>query len=884
MWRTRRRPWLYAKREGIVPMNSDWEQVLLSYLHDPPDKALDIRGHEGRAAGLATLAFGREITREGLHRDTRTEDQLGSVAERLPMPNPGTSYERAVRPEDASLLVSHPLSGTDRRVPTSQLHSEALQETLKLILQRVVTEHDTDWARRRFLALWRCWRDELATRTTDWGLLPAETRLPDHTIWNHMDIVAGLQPALAGNHGAAFLSFSLGPVQTFIAAARSVRDLWSGSYLLSWLTFQAMRPLLDAVGPSAFIFPALRGNPLLDRYLREARQGLGELLKVDADAERLLLPCLPNRFVAVVPWGRDGSDARELCDGCEQACEDAWRKIAQTVREFIAPQFRSAPHSADWDRLWSAQVGSCFEVRTAVLPERECRDQVLDRLLDGSFHQRVEAVRSLARALPQADSPRYPQESAGLWMGQLEVLARLSETSRAVRHVPDYHPEGNVPGKCSLLGSYEQMGPATLDQSREFWEELAKQPPLGGSRIGNRERLCAVSLVKRFAWPAFLVPELGCKLSDRRFDDTATVAAARWLKDAKHYPAIDLDSVWKNEKEWSGQWLHWSRPHEDQDEGSVPPQLWARIQEKKRKQGVPPVYYAVLMIDGDHMGRWLRGEHGPTVREALHPKLRAYFETLPGADDGLKARRPVGPALHASISEALTNFALHFVRDIVGKHDGELIYAGGDDVLALLPAATALACARELSETFQKDWHTDRNGRERLLMGGKSTISAGLAVVHYKEDLRFALDRARRAEKAAKAAGRNALELAVCRRSGEHSFALLPWAQCEQVQELVNIFLDGVSDRWAYNLRAELPTLQGTEEIIPWSMVDAEVRRLLGRLEKIDRDRVQEPALAFLDSYRQALTGTRGRPQAEALEGFVTLCQAASFLARGRDE
>ena len=29
--------------------------------------------------------------------------------------------------------------------------------------------------------------------------------------------------------------FQAGPVQPFIAAARSTRDLWSGSYMLSWL-------------------------------------------------------------------------------------------------------------------------------------------------------------------------------------------------------------------------------------------------------------------------------------------------------------------------------------------------------------------------------------------------------------------------------------------------------------------------------------------------------------------------------------------------------------------------------------------------------------------------------------------------------------------------
>jgi CRISPR-associated protein Cmr2 len=524
-------------------------------------------------------------------------------------------------------------------------------------------------------------------------------------------------------------------------------------------------------------------------------------------------------------------------------------------------------------------------VVTARLPERECRDDAFTRLLEETFRQRAGDVRSLARAIPQAHRPGYAQESAGLWMGQLEVLGRLSEVCRAVRHVPDYRPEGDVPAKCSLLGSYEQMGPAGLEESRNFWRYVAENSPPGGSRVGHTERLCAVSLVKRFAWPAFFAPQLHINPKMRRFADTATVAAARWLKDA---PELDPEVVWKEEKEWSGQWLHWSKPNQDADEPSVPGgvngALWKLIRQKRERKS-PPAYYAVLMIDGDEMGKWLRGEKGPTVREVLHPKLRAYFEALPDAEGGLKAQRPVGPALHASISEALTNFALYFVPNIVSKHDGELIYAGGDDVLALLPTATALACARELSGTFRKDWHKDPEGREWLLMGSKATISAGLAVVHYKEDLRFALDRARRAEKAAKSAGRDALGLAVCRRSGEHSSALLPWGQCHHVEGLVNIFLRGVSDRWAYKLRAELPTLQGREDVIPWELVQAETRRLLDRLEKDDRDQVQQPALDFLGDYRQAITGERrGRTAAKALEDYVTLCQAASFLARGRDE
>src|SRR6202035_1604331 len=90
----------------------------------------------------------------------------------------------------------------------------------------------------------------------------------DHTIWHHLDAAMGCRGS-TGQGGVALLTFALGPVQPFIAAARTVRDLWTGSYLLSWLTFAAMRPVLEECGPAAVLSPALRGNPLMDRWLHE---------------------------------------------------------------------------------------------------------------------------------------------------------------------------------------------------------------------------------------------------------------------------------------------------------------------------------------------------------------------------------------------------------------------------------------------------------------------------------------------------------------------------------------------------------------------------------------------------------------------------------------
>src|SRR5262249_23515978 len=127
--------------------------------------------------------------------------------------------------------------------------------------------------------------------------------------------------------------------------------------------------------------------------------------------------------------------------------------------------------------------------------------------------------------------------------------------------------------------------------------------------------------------------------------------------------------------------------------------------------------------------------------------------------------------------------------------------------------------------TFAAAWRRHVSGTE------PATVSAGLAVVHYKEDLRFALDTARRAEKAAKGAGRDLLQITVCRRSGEHSLALCPWDFVDTVKEWVEAFRAGASDRWAYHLAAELPTLEGLE---PLAMA-AEIKRQVNRAEERTR-------------------------------------------------
>ncbi len=862
---------------------TDYERLLLVYLHDPLDKALDIRGHEARAARYASCARGWSATRATIKHEAQLADQLAARAERIPMPAAGSKGTCAVGLENECIEVRHPVSAQ-----SAELTGLALNEDRMIGIINSIVGDLPDAPRPRFLALWRLLPAKLGPQL---ARLPADTRVPDHTLIQHTDITSGLWASHQTVHGSALLSLSLGPVQTFIEAARSVRDLWTGSAILSWLTFQGLRPLLAALGPTALVYPALRGHPLMDLWLRE--QGLEQVVPLPSK-QALQSPSIPNRFVALVP----STQAQKLADACIQSVEQAWRGLADDVKKSLDLKLSSL--EPGWAQHWQEQVNSFFDIQTSILHERDLGDAELAHLIGG--HGSFEAVwpeahkvRQLANAIPKAEQPGYDQGSAGRWQAQLEASARLMEAQRSIRHVPATPIASPSPPKCSLLGSYEQMGPPDLADSRQFWEKAADRLKLHGVRLRPGERFSAIALCKRFAAPAFLARELRLEPADLRFPDTATLAAAQWLAEAD----INPDAVRSEYGDWNGRWLH-QNTRDDVDEGDQEPPLpiWQKIKKAKEPEnvGAPPVYYAILMMDADEMSRWLRGDNAPQVREVLHPKMVRYFEGLgsQGVGDDLDAKRPVGPALHASISEALNNFASRVAPKIVQDqqdHYGTTIYSGGDDVLALLPMRQAVACAVALRRAFRGEEDTpgvprgwiERDGQHLLTMGHKATLSAGIAFVHYKEDLRLALQAARGAEKTAKSSGRNQLALRFMRHAGSHDEALVPWAWTPQFQCLVETFASGATDRWAYRLRAELPTLQA--DALPVAAVNAEIRRLVTRTVDNPSDSSSPSGQEVENWWKEFYTAgsKRGRTHSELLEAFTCLCQGASFAARGRD-
>ena len=226
--------------------------------------------------------------------------------------------------------------------------------------------------------------------------------------------------------------------------------------------------------------------------------------------------------------------------------------------------------------------------------------------------------------------------------------------------------------------------------------------------------------------------------------------------------------------------------------------------------GEPVPYAAILKADGDRMGKFL-SEAGNVEQ----------------------SRR---------ISRALHDFASQ-VRPIVQEHRGHAIYAGGDDVLALVPLPRSIECAKALAEQFQKSLASVAD-ELNVCESDRPTLSAGIGIGYFMEPLGALRERAERAEALAKGNGtdspRNALAIILGIRSGGEHEVRVKWDDdaMGDLLALVQAFReDKLPSRVAYDVRGidrRLAWLRGDDGEDAKGMIDAELRRLLDRARTSD--------------------------------------------------
>ncbi len=865
----------------------------------------------------------------------------------------------------------HPLSGKRSEI-SLKIDAQAAEVAIKNALQAIQKEYLSDTPtnqgyRKAFLALWRLLPRLIQEKEQEapdpklgplWEIVPAHPAVPDHSIWDH----AATASAFAGTYNAeaqefqpALLIFTLASPQDFLAAARRTQDLWMGSFLYSFLVWQAIKPIVDKIGPDAIIYPSLHGQPLVDRWLFYEIEIKHPVIEENAtDIERLKIANFPNLFTAIVPENM----AKDLANEAKEKLHKLKSSIAEAAKSYVEEMVKDICQKSslgsldEWNDIWTRQIENFlgFHIFWVVYPWRasnggkrfEDVKQDYERLLGPANEALVKLYEAVRTADPQAET------NLGLAYPLLSILAgRFLASRKNLRHFSSVAEPGHKCTQCGIREALHPFGKTKEDiypHLREFWEKLRRAETEGkklAGRIRRGDRLCAVCLAKRLAWEAFFLEkerneggfkDVKEKLEKERklpahllFPSTASIATAKFkekvLKELEKnaeaelwqalkeyvnatigvlgaynvpgsyfYPSAAIPKLEKlaktileansNKQEilnlflrLDGDWLYpesfelegfkreYGEPKGDLEKAQKALEAFLKAAERV---GIPRPqhYFSLLAMDADHIGRWLSGEKAPKLGEIFHPYLK---ERLGEHENLLNLQRPLGPTHHRSLSASLKNFALEIVRSIVEeKYCGRLIYAGGDDVLALLPIEDILGAMNDLrniftgrakevdlgdGRTISCDGLAQITGPEErwLLLPAGMSISAGAVIAHETHPFYHVVEESRAVLKEAKDRyGRDAWAIYVLKRSGEPIRTGGKWEYSglevlKELQVVVELFgkKKGLSPRFLY----EMGRISRGMGVLGVEAMEAELERLLRRRESLspeDHERLQK--------------------------------------------
>ncbi|MEA1922863.1 MAG: type III-B CRISPR-associated protein Cas10/Cmr2, partial [Pseudomonadota bacterium] len=730
---------------------SYWNNKVKNFLHDPPDKALQIPGHEKRS-NLLLDALGISATLQA--EDYRDEDRIAAGMDRVVLPG----YSADVKKNGAvdflkNPVITHPLGNNDALSINLPENLQGAGKSAKIddiaaAMQKLLRDDlgvkadgqglsekpglkgdEKAFSPMRFHYLHFLFKKRLAAKNIGglgslWPRLPADTRLPDHSIWQHNSLVSALASCaeLSSEHQAGIMVFALTPVQDFIAKSRKLRDFWSGSLILSWLAFEGIKVVIRELGADHVLYPSLHDQPMVEDLLGQL--GMDDLLddeKTDAGRKpgKNGVASFPNKFVFLVPKGREA----EVADKISGAIKDAWMNLGNRTLALVLQKTKKEDPFIE--TLFAQQMGSYWDFQWASSPLVGKSDkEIITTLLHKDSWQPAFAL------LREAEKFFRPHKDAkGSLYSVSHALAQGCLAAGKLSRINHRLPEAGI--KCDMFSEYEiihyehktsadQNPPPSQDP---FWQDLRNK----STDFKETERLCAIGLVKRLAYRV-------CQEIDNhplrpffknvdKFPSTTEMAMFDWWQKVKVDESMAglLAELVEKDKDKKKEVLPLlAQCQHDQDEPqSVEHQDYGLFETSPVNKTVArkifkdhPVadyqkYYALLVMDGDRLGKLVNGETlgatwGNVLAPELQKRLTGDFEKKHKDfwQEFFSKRRLVAPSTHAAISEALGDFSLHTVPSIINKYDGQLIYAGGDDVCAIMPVSTVVDAAREISRYY----------------------------------------------------------------------------------------------------------------------------------------------------------------------------------------
>ena len=515
---------------------------------------------------------------------------------------------------------------------------------------------------------------------------------------------------------SVYLHFSLGPVQRFVGQARRTRDLWSGSFILSYLMGNALHAA--ATPASDVIRPAHQTPVQIDPLFACIELAKRGQTVPDAQAQRF--GTLPESFL--IRFDTHAAAAAAATAAID-AVTGAWQSIT--------------------DAVWDTYIASA----------KNRLEQIRWREDDAEKTLSLDDVYAI-----------WEGQVAALWEINWVVSESDSWTELAKRKAWRTHIHPVQGGDhCTMMPDWQELSGFVRSHHREaqddFWSVIRQQSTVGALNLRDDERLSAIAFTKRM-FPVLNDARrggslIGWNLGARNWPSTSMMAAIPWLRkaltedtspflsafnelqrrlkpfaqvrrdeevegakgetftqfenlekiarenellalkmldvDANFFYPSFIDKQYLIREDNPG--LSWKDDITQEDKEAVLDALYDALTRLNDEVGEASPYYALLMMDGDNAGLTLS-------------------ELSRSGSSGVK-----------DFSERLLRFNIG-VDNFVERHDGKTIYAGGEDVLAILPLDTALSAAQDLRNLY-------RDVFEEVT----ATISAGLVYAHARVGL-----------------------------------------------------------------------------------------------------------------------------------------------------
>lgn len=373
-----------------------------------------------------------------------------------------------------------------------------------------------------------------------------------------------------------------------------------------------------------------------------------------------------------------------------------------------------------------------------------------------------------------------------------------------------YIPPEEPGDKCTLMDNWQELSGYLRmhdrDAQKRFWHEFGKSVP--GMDLHSDERLCAIALIKRL-FPRIFKPD------GISFPSTSYLAAVPWLADLKKdkeekEKAIAFSIKARKKLKGNEDPMPFFQKSEDAElwdflslDGTCffsstlgNDRLWdpstaecrqqlLELQKKFKEEPFP--FYALLQMDGDRLGALL-SEKGEEGRKAVSEAVRVFSSQ---------------------------------VDNIIKSHNGLTVYAGGDDVLALLPLDKALPAATHLRDKYMEAFQGFNKPED-------TTISAAIVYAHHHAPLKQVIAKAHQIldEDAKEGSGRDALAVTVWKTGGAVINWSAPWELKKQDGTIVPIDLllnklllalrnKKLTNSWIYNIRKVLQNPLGSDFAVP---------------------------------------------------------------------